>query len=103
MFSFRPAHRVAGRIRSSKAFAKDFQQPSRRHAQEAAATCDGDDVLARRKVPDPDGRYRAETQLIGGVTWCQQGDAETSLDQALLRRQAVDRRPVDLAEAVRLE
>src|SRR5690349_4450097 len=102
MYSFRPARHGAGRIRAGVTLADDFQQPVRRRTQEAAAARDRDDVLAGREIIDADRRNRAEAQLFSGVALRQERYAETGLDQALLCSQAVDRRPVDLAEAMGL-
>ena len=52
---------------------------------------------------DADGRDRLVSQLLRGIALRQQRDAEAGFDQALLRGQAVDRRPVDFTEPVGLK
>src|SRR6185295_11053846 len=94
--AFRPARLVAGRIRFGVAVADDFQEPPRGRAEKTAAARYGDDLLACREIADPDGRDRAEAQLIGGVASRQQRETETGFDQPLLRGEAVHRRPGDL-------
>ena len=91
---------MAGRFRFGIPFPDELQQPLRRRAQEAAPAGDGNNILAGLEIVDPDGRKRSEAQFIGRMTLRQQRDAKTGLDQSFLSRQAVDRRPGDLAKSV---
>src|SRR5438093_6963278 len=80
-----------------------LHQSPRRRAEKTAAARYRDDVVARPEITHADRSDRAVAQLFRGVTLRQQRDAEAGFDQALLRGQAVDRRPVDFTEAVGLK
>ena len=94
---------MAAPSRPAKILSHCFHQPPRSRTQIAAAAGDRDDVLACREISHADGRDGLVPQLFRRIALRQQRDAETGFDQAFLRGQAVDRRPVDFAEAIGLE